>query len=308
MQPETNNARTTLLFPENDHLLRMTLMGGQARVLMCRTTRLTQQAADIHQASDVATTAMGRMLTASAMLSCLLDLPQGSITATAAGDGVGGRITVVANGGDLKIAVDNPQAELPLRADGRQDVAAFVGKGQLSVVKDLGKGEPSIGISEMKSGELGEDFAHYFATSEQTPSLVALGCLNQAGTVLSAGGILLQAMPGCTNEVIDQLEIREPFFSNISREIYDRSLRQLAETWFEGLEPVIVGEYPLRLHCNCATRMERALMALPRADLEELAASSEDTIMTCHFCRAEHHFTPAQIRSLLPSAANGASK
>ena len=302
MQPQTKEPRTNLVYPENDHLLRMTLMGGQARVLMCRATRLTQQAADIHQASDVATTAMGRMLSAGAMLSCLMDLPQGSLTATAAGDGVGGRITVVASGGDLKIAVANPQAELPLRADGRQDVAAFVGKGQLSVVKDLGKGEPSIGISDMRSGELGEDFARYFTTSEQTPSLVALGCLNQAGTVLSAGGILIQAMPGCTNQVIEQLEIREPFFSNISREIYDRSLRQLADAWFEGLEPVIVGEYPLRLHCNCAARMERALLALPRADLEELAFSGEDTVMTCHFCRSAYSFTPAHIRSLLQGA------
>lgn len=289
-----------LIYSEPDQLLRMTVGGGQARVFFCRTTRLTQEAADIHQASDVAAAAMGRLLSASAMLSCMIKEQNGSITVTTQGDGAGGRMTVVGRGGDLKIAVDHPQAELPMRPDGKQDVAGFVGRsGRLTVIKDMGQGEPYIGISNLVSGELGQDFAEYFTMSEQTPSLVALGCLNQDGVVLSAGGIMIQAMPGCTQEVLHQLELREPFFAGISRELYDRGLRQLAEAWFDGMDLQILSEDPLHLQCDCSReRMRAALRSLSEDDLRDIAADQEDTVMTCHFCRTEHRFTPEEVRAL----------
>jgi len=295
-----NMNNNELIFHEADALLRMTLMGGQARVLLCRTTRLTQQAADIHQASDAATAAMGRLLSAAAMLSCMIKEERGSVTVTVSGDGAGGRLTVVGRGGQLKIAVENPQAELTAGEDGRQYVAGFVGRhGKLTVIKDMGQGEPYIGITNLVSGELGMDFAEYFTMSEQTPSLVALGCLNQADTVLSSGGILIQAMPGCEMSVIEELERREPFFRGISRELYDRSLRELAEFWFQGMELDILAEDPLTLQCDCSReRMARALRSLGAEDRADIAASGEDTVMACHFCRDEHRFTPDEVRAL----------
>lgn len=294
------NNQNELIFNEADALLRMTLMGGQARVLLCRTTRLTQEAANIHQASDAATAAMGRLLSASAMLSCMIKEEQGSVTVTVAGDGAGGRMTVVGRGGQLKISVEHPQAELPASEEGRQDVAGFVGRhGKLTVIKDMGQGEPYIGITNLVSGELGMDFAEYFTMSEQTPSLVALGCLNQADTVLSSGGILIQAMPGCEMSVIEELERREPFFRGISRELYDRSLRELAEFWFQGMELDILAEDPLTLQCDCSReRMARALRSLGAEDRADIAASGEDTVMACHFCRDVHRFTPDEVRAL----------
>lgn len=296
-----NDIQKQLIYDAPDGILRLTIAQNQARVLLCRATRLTQEAVDIHQASDVAATAMGRLLSAGAMLSSLMDGENDALTVSVAGDGVGGRMTVVAHGGDLKIAVDQPQADLPPQADGRQDVAGFVGsRGKLTVIKDSGLGEPHIGISDLVSGELGMDFAEYFTMSEQTPSLVALGCLAQDGTVLSAGGILIQALPGCQESVIEQLEFREPFFAGISREIYDRSLMELAALWFEGLDMQVMKEEPLRLRCDCSReKMEKALIALGRIDLEEIAADNKMTTMTCHFCRTEHRFSPERIREIL---------
>ena len=287
-----------MIFNEPDGLLRMLIKGGQARVLMCRTTRLTQEAADIHKASDVAAAAMGRMLSGSAMLFGSVTDEEGSVTVTVAGEGTGGRMTVVGHhGGDLKIAVENPQAELPVREDGKQDVSGFVGtQGRLTVVRDKGVGEPYIGIANLVSGELGLDFAEYFTMSEQTPSLVALGCLNQYGVVLSAGGILIQALPGCGMDVIEELEKREPFFRGISRELYDRSMKDLAEFWFQGMDLEIIGHEPLRLKCDCSReRMARALYSLGKEELLEMAAEGRAIDMSCHFCRATHSFTAEEV-------------
>ncbi len=293
--------REDLIYHQPDTMLRLILGGDQARVFFCRTTRMTQQAADIHMASDVATSAMGRLLSAAAMLSAMIKEDKGSVTVTTRGDGVGGRLTVVGRGGELKIAVDNPQADLPLNKAGKQDVGGFVGRnGQLTVIKDMGKGEPYIGISNLVSGELGQDFAEYFTMSEQTPSLVALGCLNQNGVVLSAGGILIQALPGCDQALIDQLELREPFFAGVSREIFDMGLRELAANWFDGLEMQVLSEEPLTLRCDCSPqRMESALQALGLEELREIARDEQDTVMTCHFCRREHRITPQRVGALL---------
>lgn len=298
--------KNKLIFDEPDSLLRMIIAGGQMRVLMCRTTRLTQQAADIHHASDVAATAMGRMLSASAMLFSSVADEERNVTATVAGDGPGGSMTVVGHGGGkLKISVENPQAELPMTGEGKQDVGGFIGRrGKLTVIRGREEGEPYIGISNLVSGELGLDFAEYFTMSEQTPSLVALGCLNQAGIVLSSGGIVIQALPGCEMSVIEEIEKREPFFSGISRELYDRSMKELAEFWFGGMDLKILSQEPLTLQCDCSRdKMKSALLSLGQPELLDMAGEGKDTEMACHFCRAEHRFSPQELTELAKNAA-----
>lgn len=294
-----------LIYPGGDSLLRMTLMGGQARVLMARTTRMAQEAADIHRASDTAACAIGRLLPVCAMMGGLIKDKKGRLTVSVTGNGAGGRMTCGVQENRLKIALTKPQVELPRLEDGRLDVAGFIGgKGQLVVVKDYGAGEPFTSLSALVSGELGEDFAHYFTVSEQTPSLVALGCLNDAGTVLSSGGILIQAMPGCMDKTISALELRIPFFANISREIYDRSLRTLAESWLRDMDLQILGEETLELRCDCSReKMLRALGAMGRDELEDIRSSGEKTVMTCHFCRTERVFDTAEVAMLLDEGA-----
>lgn len=293
--------RQDLIFPDPDSLLRLTLADGQARALMIRTTRMAQEAADIHQASDVAASAMGRLLPGCAMLGGLMKEAAGRLSVTVDGGGAGGRMHCGVKDYAFKITVQNPRAELPLTPDGRQDVGGFVGKtGKLIVVKDYDGGEPYTSVSDLVSGELGEDFASYFTYSEQTPSLVALGCLNEAGTVLSSGGILVQAMPGCSEKTLNALEMRISFFANISREIYDRSLRELAEGWFRDMSPVFLEETPLVLRCDCSReKMRRALMALGREELEKILKSGESTRLSCHFCRSEQAFTAGEVRDML---------
>ncbi len=290
-----------LIFPDPDALLRLTLANREARALMIRTTRMAQEASDIHQASDVAAAAMGRLLPACAMLGGLMKEAAGRLSVTVDGNGPGGRMHCGVKDNTFKITVHNPQAVLPLTPDGRQDVGGFVGSaGKLIVVKDFDGGEPYTSVSNLVSGELGEDFASYFTHSEQTPSLVALGCLNEAGTVLSSGGILIQALPGCSEKSLQALEMRIPFFANISREIYDRSLRELAENWFRDLDLEILGEEPLTLRCDCSReKMRRALLALGRAELEKILETGEDTRLTCHFCRTERVFGAGEVAKML---------
>jgi len=302
--PMKQDKQAPLIHPAADSLLRLTLNKGEARVLMVRTTRMAQEAARIHQASDTATAALGRVLPACAMMGGLIKEEAGRLTVTVMGDGPGGRITCGAQANRLKISVENPQVELPRTADGRLDVAGYVGRsGQLAVVKDFDQGDPFTSISHLVSGELGEDFAHYFTVSEQVPSLVSLGCLNQDGVVLSSGGILIQAMPGCPGQTIAQLELRIPFFANISREIYDRGLRELALAWFEGFDPQVLGEEELFLRCDCSReKMRRALLALGRQELEDIRQTGEPTQLTCYFCRAQRDFDTAEIDRLLQEA------
>ncbi len=298
------NQRLTI--DENDAMLRYILRGGQARVFFCRTTQMTQQAADTHLASDVATAAMGRFLAGAAVLGAMEKEGQTSLTVTADGGGAGGKMTTVVRGNDLKITVDNPQAELPT-LHGRQDVAGFVGTpGRLTVVRDFGAGEPYIGISALTTGELGDDFAHYFTVSEQAPSLVALGCLNQDGVVLSAGGIVIQAMPGCTDNTLTELENRTPFFAGISRELYDRSIDELAQAWFKGMELDLLSREPLRLVCDCSRdKMRAALISLGKEELNAIVQEGNETKMTCHFCRSRHTFDVDEVKDMLAHLQEG---
>ena len=290
-----------LIFPDQDSILRFTLAGREARAFMVRSTRMAQEAADIHQASDTAAAAIGRLLPGCALLGGLMKEAEGRLSVTVDGNGPGGRMHCGVKNREFKISVQNPQLQLPLTAEGRQDVGGFVGSaGKLVVVKDFGGSDPYTSVSDLVSGELGEDFASYFTYSEQTPSLVVLGCLNEAGTVLSSGGILIQAMPGCGEKTLRALEMRIPFYASISREIYDRSLMQLAASWFEDLDPEFMGEEPLILKCDCSReKMRRALLALGREELEKIVESGEDTRLTCHFCRTERAFPAREVREML---------
>ena len=188
-----------------DEMLHISLKEGQARVLLCRTTAMARRAAEIHRPSSTALAAMSRLMTATAMLGVMMKEPDASVTVTVAGDGPAGKLTAVAHGPHVKAAMAHPEADLPLKADGHLDVGGLVGHhGRLTVIKDLGLKEPYIGQCALVSGELGEDFAQYFTVSEQQPSLVALGALVHEGYCLSAGGVLVQAMPSAVYHILIQ--------------------------------------------------------------------------------------------------------
>ncbi len=287
-----------------DEMLHMTLMGGQAKVLLCRTTAMARKAAEIHCPSSTALAAMSRTMTATAMLGVMMKDESASVTVTVAGDGPIGKITAVAHGGNVKISAHHPEADVPLKKDGHLDVGGLVGRhGRLTVIKDLGLKEPYIGQTQLVSGELGEDFAQYFTVSEQQPSLVALGCLVHERYCLSAGGVLVQAMPGCEEELLEQLELRSVFFSAISREVADVALEDLAKAWFDGLDMKILSREAVAYRCDCSRdKMEKALIAMGGRDLRQLIDEDGQAELTCHFCRAVHHFTKQDLTELLERA------
>lgn len=288
-----------------DEMLHITLMDGQAKVLLCRTTAMARKAAEIHVPSPTALAAMSRTMTATAMLGVMMKDENASVTVTVAGDGPLGKMTAVAHGGKVKISVSHPEADLPLKQDGHLDVGGLVGhNGRLTVIKDLGLKEPYIGQSQLVSGELGEDFARYFTVSEQQPSLVALGCLVHEGYCLSAGGVLVQAMPGCSEALLEQLEFRSVFFSAISREVADVALEDLATAWFDGLEMKLLSREAVAYQCDCSReKMEKALIALGRKDLTQLIEEDGGAELTCHFCRTAHRFSREELQNLLERAS-----
>jgi len=289
---------------QGDEMIRLSLMDGQARVMMCETTAMCQRAADIHGATPVCTAALGRLMTGTAMLGVMMKGERESVTVTVKGDGPMGTLVAVANHGDVKACADNPRVQLPTRADGKLDVGGAVGhQGRMSVVKDLGLREPYIGQCELVSGELAIDFANYFTVSEQQPSLVALGVLVSGDTVLKAGGLLIQPMPGCEEETISQLELRSPMFADISREMTFADKEQLIEDWFRGMKPEVLERTPLRFHCGCSReRMEKALISLGRKELESLIQEDQGAELGCHFCHNQYSFTTGDLKQLLERA------
>lgn len=290
---------------EGDEMIRATLMDGQVRVMMCETTRMVQRAADIHHSTPVCTAAMGRLMTATSMLGVMMKGENESVTVNIKGGGPMGTVVAVANHGDLKVCADDPQVELPLREDGKLNVGAAIGKdGYMTVIKDLGLREPYIGQIELVSGELGIDFANYYTVSEQSPSLVALGVLVAGDAVLKAGGLLIQPLPGCPDEVIDQIELRSPMFSDISREMTFAPKEELLEDWFRGMDLKVLERMPLQYNCGCSRyRMEKALISLGRRELQGIIDEDTGAELGCHFCHSKYPFSTQELKELLARAS-----
>lgn len=288
---------------QEDGVLTALLRGGEARVLLACTTAMAQEAANIHAASDTAADAMGRLITAAAMLGMMEKDENCHITVSMRGGGPGGAMVAVTQHGRVKITMENPGVEPP-PVQGKHDVEGLIGhEGRLSVVKDMGLREPYTGQVALKSGGVAEDVAEYLLESEQIPSLLALGSLVKDGAVLSSGGILIAAMPGCTEDTLRMLEVRAMLFSGISRELLRGTREELLAQWFDGLDPLIIDRAPLSLKCDCSReRMERALITLGEKDLKEIADDQKGAELSCHFCRSRYVFTPEEINALYARA------
>ena len=242
------------------------------------------------------------------MMGIMLKGDEESVTVTMKGDGPMGTLMAVADHGDVRGYADDPTVNLPPRADGKLDVGGAVGHtGRMIGVRDLGHGKQYVGQSEIVSGEIAMDFANYFTVSEQQPSLVALGVRIHEGLVLQAGGILIQPLPGCPEEMIDQLELRSPMFADISRELTFGTLEELTGDWFRGLNPRILERTPIRYRCSCSReRMEKALISLGRKDLQSLIDEGQGAELSCHFCHRKHFFTTEQLKDMLEKAGTKA--
>lgn len=281
-----------------DAALHITIMAGEARAVLCETTAAAQTAMDIHQATRTCAAALGRGLSAAVLLASTQK--SGRLTATFRGGGPAGALVAVAAEGVLKATIDDPSVKLPPKANGKLDVGGAIGSdGRVTVVRDLGLREPYVGQSAMASGEIAEDLALYCTVSEQQPTLCALGVL-VGERVTASGGLLIQPLPGCSEETLSALELRAPVYANISALLEREPPEELAHMLFDGLQPEVIERVPLAYRCDCTRgRMERALISMGRDELESMIHDQGGAELICHFCRSAYAFDAAQLRALM---------
>ena len=283
-----------------DGLLHISLMGGQARAFLIHSTTLCETARKTHNLSRVATAALGRVLTATAMMSEQLKDERQSLTCIVKGDGPIGKILTVGHSdGSVKGYVDNPDVDLP-RNGKKLPVGDAVGKeGTLAVIKDLNMKQPYVGQVNLVSGEIAEDFAMYFTASEQTPSLVSLGVLTD-DHVVAAGGLIVQMMPGASEAAIQSVEMSTGMFENISQTMLDYGLQGSVGQLLMHLEPEILSEITPRYHCDCSReRVERALISLGSEEISDIIAEQGGCEVECQFCEKKQAFDKQELMDLV---------
>lgn len=290
----------------NDHIVRAVAGNGSIRAFAATTRDLVQYAREIHHTSPVASAALGRMLTAGAMMGSMLKGEKDLITLQIRGEGPLQGIVVTGDShAQVKGYVFNPNVEVPDLYPGKLNVSAAIGNGSLSVIKDIGMREPYVGRIDLVTGEIAEDLTYYFAQSEQTPSAVALGVLVDTDTsIRSAGGFIIQLLPDATEEMIEKLE------QKLATIPYVSDLLDMGETP-EGILQMILGDMDLKIldtiptafYCNCAReRVEKALISIGKEELEKIIREDKKATLHCHFCGKEYDFTEAELICLLEEA------
>lgn len=294
-----------------DYIVRATAAGGSVRAFAVTSKNLVEEARRRHDTSPAATAALGRLLTAGAMMGAMMKGEKDVLTLRVKGDGPIGGITVTANSrADVKGTVINPQVLLHARADGKLDVAGAVGKGTLTVIRDIGLKEPYSGQIDLVSGEIAEDLTYYYALSEQTPSSVALGVLmNRENTVRQAGGFIIQLMPEAEEDVIAGLEKRLGEIRSVTAlldagEDPEELLSHVLGNF--GLE--ILDRIPTRFFCDCSkARVKKALISVGKKELEDMIASGEEAEVSCHFCNERYRFEVPELEEILEILENQTS-
>lgn len=288
----------------SDYIVRAVAAEGMIRAFAAVTTEMVREAVRIHETSGVASAALGRTLTAAAIMSKMFKNDRDVLTIQIKGDGpLGGIIAVSDSKANVKGYVNNPSVYLPLNSAGKFDVAGAIGKnGYLNVIKDLGMKEPYVGYVDLYTGEIGEDIAYYFAFSEQVPSIVSLGVFVAPDeSVQNAGGYLIQLMPGADEELISYLEEKAAGLSSITSMLDSgKSPEEILEMILgeKGLE--ISENSPCRYLCNCSReRMERNLISLGSKDILEMALEQHDAELQCHFCNEKYYFTENELMALI---------
>ncbi|HIX14791.1 MAG TPA: Hsp33 family molecular chaperone HslO [Candidatus Hungatella pullicola] len=290
----------------SDYMIRATAGEGQIRAFAATTRDLVEEARKAHNTSPVATAALGRLLTAGAMMGLTLKGEDELLTLKIQGSGPIEGLTVTADAfGNVKGYAYNPEVMLPPNPQGKLDVGGAVGEGVLSVIKDIGLKEPYVGQTILVGGEIAEDLTYYYATSEQTPSSVALGVLmNKNNTVKQAGGFLIQLLPDATEDMIDRLEQRLGEITSITalldegmtpEMILDKILGDM------GLE--ILEKSPARFYCNCnKERVEKALISIGKKELQDMIDDGKTVEVNCHFCNKNYQFTVEELKALYEKA------
>lgn len=287
-----------------DKIIRATAKDGMIRIIAGSTTELVDRARDIHGCTPLATAALGRMLTAGALLGTTLKSQKEVLTLRMNGGGDAEGIIVTAyEGGRVKGYIGNPYGDLPLNSKGKLDVGGYIGKnGNLMLIKDLGMKDPYVGQVPIFSGEVAEDLAYYFTVSEQTPSAVALGVLVDTDySVKVAGGFIIQMMPGADELLADIITYRLEEIPSITTLLNEgKTIEQVIEYIFDDMDLKILEEMKPEFKCDCSKeKVEKALISIGEKDLKEIYDEGKDEELKCHFCNTSYVFTKEEIGQLL---------
>ncbi|NLY42599.1 MAG: Hsp33 family molecular chaperone HslO [Clostridiaceae bacterium] len=292
-----------------DYIIKALTKDGTVRAFAAITTDMINKARQIHDTSPVATAALGRTLTAAAMMGSMLKGEQDTLTLQIKGDGpLGGIVAVADSKANVKGYVHQSHVDLPLKPDGKLDVGKAVGKnGYLSIVRDFGLKEPYVGRVPLVSGEIAEDLTFYYARSEQIPSVVALGVLIDVDlSVKAAGGFIVQLMPGADDKTIDILENTlaqiPPVSSMISGGMTAEDMLDKVLNKFEWSRTDTVNT---GYNCDCSReRIESALISLGKKELKGIIEEQGKAEVTCHFCNEIYRFNKQELEHLLEAASS----
>ncbi len=285
-----------------DYIVRATAADNQIRAFAATTTQVVEIARQHHNTSPVATAALGRLLTAGAMMGSMMKNDTDMLTLQIRGDGPIQGITVTADShANVKGYVGNPDVVLPPK-NGKLDVGGAVGIGLLQVIKDMGLKEPYSGQTILVSSEIAEDLTYYFANSEQVPSSVGLGVLMEKNnTVRCAGGFIIQLMPFAEEKMISQLEENLKNVTSVTA-LLDQGYtpEQLLETLLGNLGLEITDTVPTQFYCNCSKeRVEQAVVSIGRKEIQEMIDDGEDIEVKCHFCNTAYRYTVDELKNII---------
>lgn len=286
-----------------DYIVRATAANAQIRAFAATTRDTVEEARRRHNCSPVATAALGRLLSAGAMMGIMMKGDKDILTLQIKGSGPIQGITVTANSkGEVKGYAYKPQVMLPPSAAGKLDVGGAVGEGILSIIKDMGLKEPYAGQTELQTGEIADDLTYYFANSEQIPSSVGLGVLmNRDNTVKQAGGFIIQLMPFAEDAVIEKLEQNLSQVTSVTSILDEGNTpEQMLELLLGDLGVEILDTVPAKFDCNCTKhRVEKAIISIGRNEISQMIDEDKEIEVNCHFCNTDYTFSVEELKNIL---------
>lgn len=289
-----------------DYIVRGMAANNQVRFFGAYTRNLVEEARERHNTSPVVTAALGRLLTAGAMMGSMCKNDTDLVTIKIKGDGPVEGLTVTADAkANVKGFAYNPVVIIPPSWAGKLDVGAAIGYGTLTVIKDIGMREPYSGQVNLTTSEVAEDLTYYFASSEQIPTSVALGVLMEKNnTVKQAGGFIIQLMPFASEEVISALEKEIEAFSSITTHLdQGETPEEIITQLLDGFDITFTDKIPTKFQCNCSKeRVSKAVISIGKKEIQEMIDEGKDIEVNCHFCNTHYNFSVEELEELLEAA------
>lgn len=293
-----------------DNILRTITADGSLMASAIDSSQIIRTAQQVHGLSKTACAALGRLLTGASLMGNMLKVEDASLTLKVNGGGPLGTLVAISDSrGNVRGYVDHPEVELPLKANGKIDVGGGVGRqGLLAVIRDMGERDPYIGQVELVSGEIAEDLTNYYASSEQTPTVCAMGVLvdKESGEALLSGGLLIQALPGADNAALERLEQNVAKLDSVTTMLAKgMTPEEMCRAALEGFQVEILDQAPVHYVCNCTKeRFARGLLTLGSKELLELHGDEHGDVETvCHYCGKKYVFTKEDIAELAKQAS-----